>query len=116
MIIYFKNSAQRLAHSKHSVDDYAAGGGGDVIGQKSIVARRWSHAATELPESLPLEARPQLWVGGKIEVKGYLFISFKLMTDFEQPQIPFSKRLFTSTFPIRWTSQRISRGTAPQAI
>ena len=40
MIIYFKDSAQRLAHSKHSVDDYAAGGGGDVIGQKPIVARR----------------------------------------------------------------------------
>lgn len=40
MIIYLKNSAQRLAHSKHSIDDYATGGGGDVIGQKSIVARR----------------------------------------------------------------------------
>lgn len=33
------------------------------------------------------------------------------MTDFEQPQIPFSKCFFTSTFPIRWTSQN-QRGTA----
>ena len=103
-MIYLRNSAQCLAHSKHSTDDYAAGDG-DIIGQKSKVARRWSQPAAELPESLPLEARPQLWVGDKIEVKGYLFTSFKLMTDFEQPQIPFSKCFFTSTFPIRWTSQ-----------
>jgi len=39
MIIYLRNSAQCQAHSKHSSDDYSAAGG-DVIGQKSIVARR----------------------------------------------------------------------------